>query len=126
MPRFLIRWAVTAGAVALAAWLLPGIWVGEPHRVWAVVVVALVLGLVNAFIRPVVYALSCGCVVATLGLFTVVINGLLLWLASWVAVHWLGLEFHVRGFGDAVLGALIVSVVSIIGSIFVGGKGAWR
>jgi putative membrane protein len=122
LPKFLVRWGITAGAVAVAAWIVPGIYVGEPHRVWTVVLVALVLGLINAFIRPVTYALSCGLIILTLGLFTLVINGLMLWLASWITVHWIGLEFHVNGFWNAVLGALIISVVSIIVSIFVGDK----
>ena len=120
MIRFLIRWAITAGAVAVAAWAVPGIYVEEPHRVWAVLLVALVLGLINAFIRPVLYALSCGLIVLTLGLFTLVINGLMLWLASWIEVYWIGLNFHVDGFWNAVLGALIISVVSVVASLLVG------
>lgn len=120
MIRFLIRWAITAGAVAVAAWAVPGIYVEEPHRVWAVLLVALVLGLINAFIRPVLYALSCGLIVLTLGLFTLVINGLMLWLASWIEVNWIGLNFHVDGFWNAVLGALIISVVSVVASLLVG------
>ena len=122
MTKFLVRWAITAAAVAVAAWIVPGISVGEPHRVWTVVLVALVLGLVNAFIRPLVSVLSCGLIVLTLGLFTLVINGLMLWLASAIAVHWLGLDFQVDGFWNAVLGALIISVVSLLLSTFVGGK----
>jgi putative membrane protein len=115
----LIRWGITAAAVAVAAWIVPGIYVEEPHRIWAVLVVALVLGLVNAFIRPVLRVLSCGLIVLTLGLFTLVINGLMLWLASGILVDWIGLGFHVNGFWNAVLGALIISVVSVVMSIFV-------
>ncbi len=118
LSRFLIRWGITAAAVAVAAWIVPGIYVEEPHRIWAVLVVALVLGLVNAFIRPVLRVLSCGLIVLTLGLFTLVINGLMLWLASWIMVDWIGLGFHVNGFWNAVLGALIISVVSVVMSIF--------
>jgi len=103
----------------VATWLVPGIYVEEPHRIWAVVVVALLLGLINAFIRPVISGLSCGLIVLTLGLFTLVINGLMLWLASWIEVEWIGLQFHVDGFWSAVIGALIVSVVSIVLSVFV-------
>jgi putative membrane protein len=120
LSRFLVRWGITAAAVAVAAWVVPGITVGEPHRVWAVILVALVLGLINAFIRPVLYALSCGLIVLTLGLFTLVLNGLMLWLASRIMVDWVGLEFRVDGFWNAVLGALIISLVSISVSIFVG------
>jgi putative membrane protein len=122
VARFLVRWGITAAAVAVAAWIVPGISVGEPHRVWTVVLVALVLGLVNAFIRPLLSVLSCGLIVLTLGLFTLVINGLMLWLASWITVNWLGLEFVVSGFWNAVLGALIVSGVSMVASAFVGKK----
>lgn len=122
MISFLVRWAITAIAVAVAAWAVPGIQVSDPHRIWTVILVALVLGLVNAFVRPVIKVLSCGLIVLTLGLFTLVINGLMLWLASWITVRWLGLAFHVNGFWDAVLGALIISVVSVIASIFVGQK----
>lgn len=122
MTRFLIRWGITAVSVALAAWIVPGIYVEEPHRVWAVIVVALVLGLVNALIRPIISALSCGLIVITLGLFTLVINALMLWLASWIATEWLGLNFHVDGFWNAFLGALIISGVSLLMSALVGGK----
>jgi len=120
MVKFAIRWGVTAAATAVAAWVVPGIHVDEPHQVWAVLILALVLGLLNAFVRPLLYALSCGLIVLTLGLFTLVLNGLLLWLASWVLTDLLGLGFRVDGFGSAVLGALIITVVSVILSLFVG------
>jgi putative membrane protein len=122
LTRFLLRWGITAVSVAVAARIVSGIYVDEPHRIWAVVLVALVLGLVNAFIRPIVSAFSCGLIVITMGLFTLVINALMLWLASWISVEWLGLNFHVDGFWNAFLGAVIVSVVSLIMSALVGGK----
>jgi putative membrane protein len=122
LPKFIVRWAIIAVAVDVAAWLVPGIAANEPHRIWAVLLVALVLGLINAFIRPVLYALSCGLIVLTLGLFTLVINGLMLWLASYIMVHGIGLEFRVDGFWNAVLGALIISVVSVSVSLLVGDK----
>ena len=122
MIRFLIRWGITAVAVGLAAWIVPGISVEEPHRIWTVILVALVLGLVNAFIRPVVSFFSCGLIVLTLGLFTLVINALMLWLASWIATDLLGLEFHVDGFWSALLGAIIISVASLLMSAFLGDK----
>jgi len=111
-----------AVAVAVAAWAVPGIHVYGAHRFWTVVVVALVLGLVNAFIRPILYTLSCGLIVLTLGVFTLVINALMFWLASWITSDGIGLEFTVDGFWNAFMGALIVSVVSVIVSVFVGEK----
>jgi putative membrane protein len=120
--RFLLRWGITAVAVAVAAWIVPGIWIDQPHRIWTVVIVALILGLVNAFIRPLISLMSCGLIVLTLGLFTLVINGLMLWLASWITVDWLGLAFHVDGFWSAFWGAIIVSIVSLLLSAFAGKK----
>ena len=120
MVSFLIRWGITAGAVAVAAWLVPGIYVEDPHGVWAVVLVALVLGLVNAFIRPLLSVLSCGLIVLTLGLFTLVINALMFWLASWVTTDLLGFGFYVDGFWNALLGAIIVSIVSALASSLIG------
>ncbi len=89
---------------------------------WTLLLVALVLGLVNAFIRPILATLSCGLIVLTLGLFTLVINGLMLWLASYIAAHGLGLGFRVDGFWNAVLGALIITVFSFLVSTFVGAR----
>jgi putative membrane protein len=120
MVSFLLRWAITATAAAVAAWIIPGIQVAGAHPALTIVLLALVLGLINAFIRPVVSVLSCGLIVMTLGLFTLVINGLMLWLASWITANWLGQEFHVTGFWSAFWGALIISIVSVILSTFVG------
>ena len=78
------------------------------------------LGLVNAFIRPVVSGFACGLIVLTLGLFTLVINGLMLWLASYISERWLASGFHVDGLWSAVLGAIIISVFSFLVSTFVG------
>ena len=120
--KLIIRWAVITLALFATVYFVPGITVGDPNAWIVFVVMALILGLVNAFIRPIISALSCGLIVLTLGLFTLVINGLMLWLASWITTDWLGLEFNVDGFWNAVLGALIISVVSVIVSTFVGKK----
>lgn len=120
--RFLIRWGISTVAVAVAAWIVPGIWIGGSHRLLTALLVALVLGLVNAVIRPFVSLMSCGLIVLTLGLFTLVINGLMFWLASWASDALLGLAFHVDGFWSALWGAIIVSITSVLLSIFVGKK----
>jgi putative membrane protein len=111
--KLLIRWIVLSFALFVAAWLVPGIRVREDA--WTVyAAMAVILGLVNAFVRPVLKLLSCPLIVLTLGLFVLVINGLALWLASKIAVHWFGVGFYVAGFWSAFLGALIVSLVSVI------------
>lgn len=116
----LLRWTISAGGVAVAAWALPGISVSGDHRVWTLLLVALVLGLVNAIIRPILSLLSCGLIVLTLGLFMLVINGLMLWLAEYISQNWLGLGFTVDGFWSAVFGAIIISVFSFLVSLLLG------
>jgi putative membrane protein len=111
--RILIRWAIIAISLFVAAWLVPGIQVeGNGWIVFAVM--AVILALVNAFVRPILKILTCPLIFLTLGLFTLVINGLTLWLSSWIAVNWLDVGFHVDGFWAALLGGLIVSVVSVV------------
>lgn len=114
MIGLIARWVVTAAAVAVAAYLVPGIRVegGVP----ALLAVALVLGLVNAVVRPVLRWLSCGLIVLTLGLFIFVINALMLLFAEQVA-QGLGIGFAVDGFGAALLGSIVISVVSFLISV---------
>ena len=119
--RLLIHWIITAIAVVVAVLIVPGI-TFESSNAWiAVVVTALVLGLLNVFVRPILQFLSCGCIVATLGLFLLVINAGTLWLASWICQNWLGVDFVVDGFWPAFWGGIVVSVVSYLLYIFVPG-----
>jgi len=116
--KLLIRWAITAFALFVAAWLVPGITVDSSG--WVIyAAMAVILGLVNAVVRPILKLLTCPLIVLTLGLFTLVINALTLWLSSLIAVRWLNLDFHVRTFWAALLGSVIVSIVSVALSIFV-------
>ena len=116
--KLLIRWAITAFALFVAAWLVPGITVDSGG--WVIyAAMAVILGLVNAVVRPILKLLTCPLVVLTLGLFTLVINALTLWLSSLIAVRWFNLDFHVETFWAALLGSVIVSIVSVVLSIFV-------
>jgi|SRR5579863_6431094 len=111
--KLLIRWVITSFSLFLAAWLVPGIRV--EREAWTVfAAMAIILGLVNAVVRPILKFLSCPLIVLTLGLFVLVINAITLWLASAIAVSWFHVGFHVRGFWSAFLGALIVSIVSVV------------
>lgn len=118
MLRLVIRWAVVAVALFVAVWIVPGITV-EGNAWIAVAVTAAILGFVNAFVRPVLAFLTCGCIVVTLGLFLLVINAFSLWLSSWIAQNVFGVGFVVEDFWAAFLGALIVSIVSFFLSMFV-------
>ena len=109
----LISWFVNAIALAVAVWLLPGIYVEDGNAWIAVAVMAIIFGLVNALIRPLVRFLTCLINVITLGLFTLIINALMLWLSSWIAQQ-LDIRFRVDGFLWALVGALLISVVSFV------------
>jgi putative membrane protein len=110
--KLIIRWIVVALALIVAVLVVPGIRI-EGTSAWiAVGAVAVILGLVNAILRPILAFLSCGLIVATLGLFMLVINGFTLWLSSYLARNWFNVGFYVDGFWAAVFGAIIISVVS--------------
>jgi putative membrane protein len=114
--HFLTRLLVNGAALWVATRLVPGVtFEGD----WlSFLGVALVFGVVNAVIRPVLQLLTCPLIILTLGVFALVVNGLMLWLTSSLSGS-LGLGFHVAGFWPAFWGALVVSIVSILLSIFV-------
>ncbi len=117
--KLIIRLLITAAALWVAVQLIPGItYVGSPI---GLIVVALVFGVVNALIRPLLLLMTCPLVLLTLGLFLLVLNGLLLWLTSAFAGA-LGIGFHVAGLLPAILGAIVVTIVSTLLTIFVGDR----
>src|ERR1700722_6345809 len=112
--KHLLHVLVTAVALAVATWLVPGIELltaSSGKRILTLIVLALIVGIVNAVIKPVVKTIGCLFYILTLGLIGLVVNGLLLWLASWAAGK-LALPFHITGFWPAFWGAIIVGVVS--------------
>ena len=115
----LLRLIINAVALLVTAWVIPGIHLGAagPHPTnhdWVtLLIVALIFGLVNTIIRPIVFLLSLPLEIITLGLFTFVINAFMLLLTSWIA-QGMGLGFSVDGFLTALLGALLISVVSFV------------
>ncbi|HEV2233371.1 MAG TPA: phage holin family protein [Terriglobia bacterium] len=116
--KLLVRWAITSFSLFVAAWLVPGIRVeGSAWKIFALM--AVILGLINSVVRPVLKLLSCPLIILTLGLFVFVINALTLWLASAIAVKWFHVGFYVDGFVPAFWGALIVSLVSVILNLLV-------
>lgn len=121
LSRLLIRWFINAVALAVAAYLVPmviseGIVIaGEPAWL-SVAITALIFGLVNALIRPLLRFVTCPLIVLTLGLFTFIINALMLWLASWIGQQF-NVGFLVKDFWSALLGAIIISVVSFFLSL---------
>ena len=111
MTKLLIRLVANALGLYVAARIVPGISVGEN---WLVVLgVVLVFGLVNALIGPLLKLLTCPLIILTLGLFTLVINAVMLLLTSGLS-RAVGLSFVVEGFWPAFWGALVVSIVSFV------------
>lgn len=119
--RFLIRLLATAASLWVAVELVPGI--SYTGGILGLLGVALVFGFVNAVIRPILQVLTCPLVVLTLGLFVFVLNAFMLWLTSRLSLA-LGLGFVVDGFWAALVGALIVSIVSTVLNLFVGEREA--
>ena len=102
--QLLLRWVLNAGTLLVLAYYLPGL---EVSGFYAALITALVLGLVNAVIRPLIILLTLPISILTLGLFTFIINALLFWFVSTVVEG-----FEVAGFWPAFWGALIMSLVS--------------
>jgi putative membrane protein len=114
MTRFLLRWLINAVALYAAVALLNGHGLTPQTTNWlSFIWLALIFGLLNAFLRPLINALTCLINVFTLGLFTLIINTFMFWLAGLVGTHF-GVGFSVDGFWPAFLGGLIVSMVSIL------------
>ncbi len=111
--KLLLRWGIIAVSLYAAVMIVPGISV-EGDAWVAFTIMALILGLVNSIIRPILKLLSCGFIIITLGLFVFVINAATFLLASEIAQKWFNVGFYVDNFGAALLGSIIVSVVSII------------
>jgi len=122
--KHLIGIIVSAVALGVAAWLVPGIIIGgytisgyghvaptSVSQAVTLLAVAVIFGVINTILKPVIKTLGCGLYVLTLGLVAIVVNGLLLWLVSYLAGD-LKLPFHITGFVAAVEGALIVGIVS--------------
>lgn len=114
MTKFIIHWVINAVALVAAVWIVPGIdylgpWTGI---LW----LALIFGLLNALVRPLLKFLTCPLILLTLGLFTLVINTVMLMLTSTVAQSF-GIAFTVDGFWSALLGSLVMAVVSVVMSI---------
>jgi len=114
MTKFIIRWAINAVALYVAVLIVPGI---NFHGVWTGVLwLALIIGLLNALVRPLLKFLTCPLIILTLGLFSIVINTVILMLTSSIGQAF-DLGLTVGGFWPALLGSLVISIVSVVMSI---------
>lgn len=114
MKNFVVKTIANAGALAVAVWLIDKITLtgdSTAKKFGTLLIVALIFGLVNFVVKPIVKLFSLPLLILTLGLFTLIVNALMLLLTSWLADK-VDLSFHVDGFWTAVLGGLIISIVS--------------
>ena len=115
--KLIFRWLIIAISLYVAVLIVPGIQVDG--NAWiAFSVMAIILSLVNAIIRPILKFLSCGFIIITLGLFVFVLNAATFLLASEIAQNWFNIGFYVENFWAALFGSIIVSVVSVVLSHF--------
>jgi putative membrane protein len=114
MRSLVLHWLLNAAALWLAAWLLPGL--DFQGTLVQLLMVAAVFGIVNSLLRPILTVLTCPLIVVTLGLFTLVINALMLLLTGWLSVRW-DLGFSVTGFWAAFFGGLVVGLASVLLSL---------
>jgi putative membrane protein len=126
---YLVRLAISAVALWISTLLISGVHLttdSTGKKILTLVVVAIIFGLVNMFLRPIIKTLGCGLYVLTLGLIAIVVNGALFLLVSWIAGE-LSLPFHVDNFWpSAIFGALVVGIVSWLLGLVVpdgGGRG---
>jgi putative membrane protein len=127
--KILVRIIVIAAALGVAAWLVPGIVLsGHSHTAKAetLLIVAVIFGIINVLLKPIIKTVGCAFYVFTLGLFAIVVNALLLWLTSYIAFDKLHEGFHVTGFVAAVEGALIVGVISWLAHLIIPDDGDRR
>lgn len=118
---FVLRWIVTAVAVAAAVWLVPGVEVSSATESWVgVAAFALFLALLNMSIKPILQFLSLPITCLTLGIFYLVVNTFMLYLASWLATGLFDTGLVISSFGSAFVASIVISVVSAILNSIVG------
>lgn len=118
---FLVRWLVTAIAVGAAVWLVPGIEIIGGDSAWvAIAIFALFLSLINISIKPILQVLSIPITVITLGIFYIVVNTLLLYVAAWLANGIFQVGFLIDSFGSAFVASIVISIVSAIINSLIG------
>jgi putative membrane protein len=121
MLRLLIRWLVNAIALWVAIQIVPGLeHTGETGA--SLLIIALIFGLVNALVRPVIILLTCPLIVLSMGLFILIINAIMLSLTGWLSNQF-GLGLQIDGFWPTFWGALVISVVSAVINLLIKDEG---
>jgi len=113
----ILRWLITSLAIFAAIYLVPGIHFTGPG--WQLGIIAAIFSMVNLLLRPILMLITCPMIILTLGLFSVAINALMLMLTANVAIY-LGIEYSIDSFTTAFIGALVISLTSLILNMLAG------
>lgn len=117
--RFILRWLATAVAVSVAIWLVPGVNIIGGNSAWgAIAIFAGILALVNMSIKPILQVLSLPISIITLGIFYLIVNTLMLYIAAWLSNSLFDLGFAMETFGSAFVASILISfIASIVNAI---------
>ncbi|MDR3053441.1 MAG: phage holin family protein [Coriobacteriales bacterium] len=116
--KAIVTWLITAVAVAAAVWLIPGIDILGANATLSIAILAVILAFLNAFIKPVLQLISLPITFITLGIFALVINTIVLYIAAWAGNGLFNTGFLIEGFWSALLASIVISLVSaILGAI---------
>jgi putative membrane protein len=113
-------WLITAVAVAVAVWFVPGIEIAGPDATLSIGILAVILAFINAFIKPVLKLIALPITILTLGIFALILNTLLLYLAAWVGNGLFGAGLLIESFWSALFASIVISLVSAILSAITG------
>ena len=119
IKSFLLNLSINIIAILAAVWIVPGIELRGQW--WTTILVALIFGLLNTALRPMLLLFTLPFVIVTLGIFLVIINALMLGLTSWLAQS-INIDFTIRGFWPAILGSLVISIISMVLRLLSGGS----
>ncbi|MBC2888492.1 phage holin family protein [Gordonibacter massiliensis (ex Traore et al. 2017)] len=121
--KFIIRWLVTAIAFGVAVWIVPGIDIVGGTEAWAAIALyGLILSLINISVKPLMQLLSLPITVITLGIFYLVVNTLMLYVAAWLANGIFQVGIDIATFGSAFVASIVISIVSGLMNALVGNK----
>lgn len=121
--NFIIRWLATALAVGVAVWIVPGIELTGGEEGWvAIAIFGLILSLINISIKPIMQLLSLPITVITLGIFYLVVNTFMLYLAAWIADGLFQVGLEIVNFGSAFVASIVISIVSALVNALIGNR----
>ncbi|GHT79562.1 hypothetical protein FACS1894104_4450 [Actinomycetota bacterium] len=120
--KVVVVWLITAVAVAAAVWLVPGIEVVGQNNILSIAILAVIFAFLNAFIKPVLQVISLPITVLTLGIFGLIVNTIVLYLATWLGNGLFDTGFTISSFWSALLASIIISIVTVILNAMTGVK----